>query len=389
MELLCFRDVPVMPVTRMREHVPLGGPVWPEFERQTAARFCYSGRPADSAPPLRKPVRQFRRPALWGGYLSHEFGHLVAEHITRLLPAVSQRDTDVVLFTLPTGTPPEALAPWVHQVFDWLTMPARRARFVTEPSLAPELRVCAQGEMLGGTAPDPAYLDLLDALPARHGLGSRPRLPLIYVSRAGLVTTGRGGHLGESYLAGLLAQLGVTVIDPGTLPIRAQMQVYARAEALVFAEGSALHGRQLLGRLDQDIHVLRRRTGPDAWTAVLTPRCRSLRSHDVVAAHLTVSGRFRGPEHTTPRELRHLYATFYDLPALFAAFADLGVPLARHWNHDAWRAAVLDDALRWLLAQAAPVTQALPNLIRLIEQISTPDELLDLAEPPPARSASH
>lgn len=389
MEMLCFSDVPVMPVTRIREHIPLGGPLWPEFERQTAARFCHSGRPVDAPPPLRKPVRNFHRPALWGGYLSHEFGHLVAEHITRLLPAVSQRGEDVVLFTLPTGMAPEALAPWVHDLFEWLTMPPRRARFVTEPSLAPELRVCAQGEMMGGVAPDPAYLDLLDTLPGRHGLDLQPRLPLVYVSRAGLVAQGRGGHLGESYLAGLLAELGVTVVDPGRLPIRAQMQAYAQAEALIFAEGSALHGRQLLGRLDQDIHILRRRAGLDVSKAVLTPRCRSLQYHDVVAGHLTVSGTFKGPEHTTPREFRHLYAAFYDLDALFAAFADLGVPLARHWDAAAWRQAVLDDALHWLVAQAAPVAQAIPNLIRLIEQISTPDELLDLAEPPPARSASH
>ena len=389
MELHCFNDVPVMPVTRIRDHIPLGGPVWPDFERQTAPRFCHGGRPVDAPPPLRKPVRVFHRPALWGGYLSHEFGHLVAEHITRLLPAVSQRGEDVVLFTLPAQATPETLPGWVNDVFDWLTMPPRRARFVTEPSLAPELRVCAQGEMMGGPAPDPAYLDLLDSLPGRHGLDLQHRVPLIYVSRAGLVATGRGGHLGEGYLAGLLAQLGVAVVDPGTLPIRAQMQAYAQAGALIFAEGSALHGRQLLGRLEQDIHILRRRSGFDVAKVVLEPRCRALRYHDVVAGHLTVSGTFKGPEHRTPREFRHLYAAFYDLPALFAAFAYLGVPLARHWDHDAWRKAVLDDALRWLVAQAAPVAQALPNLIRLIEQISTPDELLDLAEPPPARSASH
>jgi len=179
------------------------------------------------------------------------------------------------------------------------------------------------------------------------------------------------------------------VIDPGRMPIRAQMQCYAQAEVLIFAEGSALHGRQLLGRLDQDIHVLRRRSGLDVSKAVLTPRCRSLHYHDVISCHLTTTGVFKGPAHSTPRELRHLYAAFYDLEPLFAAFADLGVPLAPHWDHAAWRQAVLDDALRWLVAQAAPVDQAVLNLIRLLEQISTPDELLDLAEPPPARSASH
>ena len=94
------------------------------------------------------------------------------------------------------------------------------------------------------------------------------------VSRAGIAQRGGGGHAGESYLIGLLRSKGVTVLDPGQADLSVQMAAYAGAVRLIFAEGSALHGRQLLGRVAQDIDVLRRRPGKVMAQAQLQPRCR-------------------------------------------------------------------------------------------------------------------
>ncbi len=383
-----FHNVPVMPHAAIQEHVPQGGPIWPDFEAQHGARFCYRGRPVDRAPQWQKPLRRFRRPAVWGGYLSHEFGHLVAEHLTRLLPASLARPSDIFLFTLPLGASPESLPGHVWDLFDWLAVPRAAVRFVTRPSLAPELRVAPQGEMLGNIAPDAGYLDLLDTLPERHGLNTTQRVPMAYVSRADWAAKGRGAHLGESYLVSLLQRLGVRVIDPGQTSIRDQMQTYAQAEVLVFAEGSALHGRQLLGRINQDIHVLRRRPDTNLAKEQLAPRCRGLFYHDVTADLLTVTGtlKTRIPKQ---RALRHLAAGFYDVEALWASFDALGVPLRRHWEMDAYREAALNDALRWVVAQNAPARQAIPNLIRIIEQTTALDDILDTPVLPAARQALH
>lgn len=387
-ELAFFENVPVMPHAGIQAHVPQGGPIWPDFGAQHGARFCFRGRPVDLAPKWQKPERRFRRPAIWGGYLSHEFGHLVAEHITRVLPASLARPNDLFAFTLPQGQSPETLPDYLWQIFDWLAVPRASVRFVLRPSLAPELRVAPQGEMLGNLPPDPAYLDALDTLPERHGLALGQSVPLLYVSRAGWAAKGRGAHLGEAYLVGLLRQLGVPVIDPATLSIRAQMQAYAQAAVLVFAEGSALHGRQLLGRIDQEIHVLNRRPGGDLAHQPLAARCRRLVHHDVTAELLTVSGRVK-TRIPKPREMRHLAASFYDIDALFAAFSGLGVALSRVWNMAAYRDAALSDALHWVLAHQAGAEQTLPNLIRIIEQTSALEDLPPTSVLPAARQALH
>jgi hypothetical protein len=387
--LAAFDKVAVVPVTAVKSHIALGGPIWPDFYHQTAPRHCRNGRPVDRRPARTASLAPFRRPAIWGGYLDPAFGHLVAEQLTRLPLALADRPGDLVLFTLDPKRTPETLPGFVWELFDWLGVPRRALRFVTEPRLAPELRVAPQAEMLGGVAPAADYLDLLDHLPARNGLAPQPRLPLVYVGRAGLAAQGRGAHLGEAYLIALLERLGVTVIDPGRMPLRAQMHIYLQAEVLVFSEGSALHGRELLGRIAQDIHVLMRRPGSALARAQLTPRCRSLAYHDVVAQLLTVQAAPGGPA-APLRELGHLTASFYDIPALLRVFADLGLPLTRHWNMQGYRRAALDDALRWLLAQSSPLDQSIPNLIRILGQIASPEDLLDMTEPPAARpAASH
>jgi len=383
-----FDNVPVVPVTAVKNHIALGGPIWPDFSRHTAPRHCRNGRPVDTRPAPMTVESKFRRAAIWGGYLDPAFGHLVAEQLSRLPQALAARPKDLVLFTLPPGTAPEAIPAYQQEVLGWLGIDPRLVRFITVPRLAPELRVAPQAEMLGGPAPAPDYLDLLDGLTARHRLDAAPRLPLVYVTRAGLAAKGRGAHLGESYLVAQLLRLGVQVVDPAEFSIRDQMQIYALADVLVFAEGSALHGRQLMGRLAQDIHVLTRRPGTELAKAQLAPRCRSLAYHDVSAELLTVTGAL-SPRAPKTIEFAHLTASFYDLEALFRAFDRLGVGLARHWSMSAYREAALADALRWLVAQNIPVSQSVSNLNRILQQIAPEGEPLAPSAPPKAGTALH
>jgi Glycosyltransferase 61 len=169
-----------------------------------------------------------------------------------------------------------------------------------------------------------------------------------------------GGHAGEGYLAELLQRLGVAVIEPGQLSIRRQMEIYAGADTLVFSEGSALHGRCLLGRVGQDIHVLRRRPFRNTARFPLAARCRSLSYHQVMAGRLGTRTDLRGNRND-------LDLSLYDPEVLFAVFGTMGVDLKPHWDAEAYRAAVGSDLAAWMAKVPTSADQLAENLAVLAD----------------------
>ena len=134
--------------------------------------------------------------------------------------------------------------------------------------------------------------------------------------------------------------MGIAVLDPGRATIRQQMALYAGAGRVVFAEGSALHGRQLLGRVAQDIDVLRRRPDKVMAKAMLTPRCRTLTYHDVTAGQLMAYWK-NGKDRPDPA------LALYDVAALMQVFQGFGVDLAQGWDPAAYAGAARADVVAW------------------------------------------
>jgi hypothetical protein len=337
--LQTFRDVPVMPLQALHEHDPQGGPLWPDFDAQTTARFCrQSGVPVDAAPTPEPCEDEVREDAIWGGYAHPHFGHLVAEHVTRILPGIQARPDDVVLFMVEKGRDPATVAPHFYDVLQWYGLPRERVRIIARPTLVRRLSVVPQGEVLWGKAPEPDYLDLLDALPERHAIAPVAG-DIVYVTRSGLVAKGQGSHLGEGYLVQLLQEMGVTIFDPAGLSIRAQLEHYAGAKTLVFAEGSALHGRQLLGRVRQEVYVLMRRPRYLA-RPMMRPRVKRL-------TYLNTNGGILQVRDRANKGYPHLNAVFYRTEALLDGFDRMGLDLRSRWDQDAYLSAALSDAAAW------------------------------------------
>ncbi len=355
--MLEFRDVPVVPVRSVASHVARGGPIWPGFEQQTTPRHCRDRLPVDRCPAAPTRTKRLREPAIWGGFLDPQFGHLIVEQATRLPQSLHERPGDLVLFTPPPGMTEASVPIWIWQVLDWHGVARDRLRLVDRALDVRNLRVAAQGEMMGTNATDEAYLDLLDQTTV-------PRLPqgqpsgVVFVTRAGMVAQGQGGHAGEAYLVQELTRAGVRVIDPASLPVDRQLAIYAGAQVLVFSEGSAQHGRLLLGRLQQTIHVLRRRPNRDLAAEQLAPRCDDLRYHATVGRRLGA----RMPGGTTRQDLT---AALYDLDVVFDLFASLGHDLRRDWDDAAYRAAVQADLRGWLVACQTDAEQRQTNLALL------------------------
>jgi hypothetical protein len=336
-----FRDIPVVPTQSIKDRVPRGGPVWPNFARQTGVRVCRSGVPADRRPDMpAEPGARIGAPCVWGGYLEASFGHLVAEHIPRLPFALAERPDDLYLFTCARGKGRSDIPAVVWDLLAWFGLPQDRALVVESPVTAAELRAGPQAECLWRSTPAPAYLAELDRVADRNGLIPRPA-PVLYVSREGILARGGGGHLGETYLVARLRALGVAVMDPAACSVREQLAAYAGAERIVFAEGSACHGRQLIGWRNQEVHVLRRRPGASVGKPMLAARCRRLVYHDTVGDRVLTYPSGGAPRTDTA-------AILYDRDRLFDAFAEVGVDLARVWDDDAWRAAAAGDLAVWM-----------------------------------------
>ena len=241
---------------------------------------------------------------------------------------------------------------WFWDVTGWLSLRRDRVRFVIRHLLVRDLRVAPQTEHVNGGPPGADYLARLDGLAAARRLVPQPA-GLLYVTRAGLPAQGKGGHAGEGYLVAILhraaaAGADIRVLDPGCTPLVGQLSLYAGAAQIVFAEGSALHGRQLLGYRAQGIAVLTRRPGLQVARSALSARCDRL-------THVAAARRIAMPVRRDGTPMPALALGFYDIPVLLAAFAERGVDLARDWDDAGFVAARDADLRAWTRAVTGPL----------------------------------
>jgi len=337
-----FNAIPVVPPRELYFGGMLvdGGPIWPDFETRGPVRFNRH-KPVDRAPhPYPGPHAAVRQPCVWGGFIQHHFGHLIADHLTRIVESIAERPDDLFLFVTYPGGDARDLPGYFWSIIDWYGLPRSQVKVVTEPTMVAELRCAPQAERLDRAGPPDHYLGLLDTIMRRNGLVPKPN-DILFVTRAGQLQKGKGAHAGEGYLVRVLRSLGVSVLDPAQASLTDQLASYAGASTVVFSEGSAMHGRQLLGKIAQDVVVLRRRIGKSLARDVLIPRCKTLR-------YVDVGSRFAAPISADGRLLDAEGISFYDTDALFAAFADLGLDLKRHWSEAEFLAVRALEVAAWL-----------------------------------------
>ncbi|MFC3570760.1 glycosyltransferase 61 family protein [Paracoccus simplex] len=339
---LAVADIRLVPAKRFSNRNLMfdGGPVWPDFENMPMVRHRAHGKCHDvNAHPGWRRGPRLNEPVIWGGRCFFHFGHLVAEHVSRLPPALYRHPEARVLFTLPPGKMIGEVPAFFWTVMAWLGLHPDRIGFVTSPCVAARLHVYPQAETLGLDPPEPWYLDLLDELPRLNRL-ERIESQALYVPRLGELARGNGASAGETALIAALRQAGVAILDCRRESIRRQMTLYAGAKLLIFAEGSAMHGRQLLGRVDQKILVLRRRPRSTLARAHLTPRCRELEYAPVIRG-------FARPLRRDGNEIGPRGIAFHDADKLLAILARHGIDLTPHWRPGDYRAAVRKDARAW------------------------------------------
>ncbi|HUD65092.1 MAG TPA: glycosyltransferase 61 family protein [Candidatus Sulfotelmatobacter sp.] len=263
---------PLMPV------LP-GGPVLPD---PAFAHFRH--KRAD------RPSDRFDQQASFNKYLEGEwayvgpkyphFGHIMAEMVHRIVPSkmffpdidkyllVTTIDDDILGY--------EGLSLPYHEVLEFCEIDRGSVLVLNENTVVENLSICEQGSSLEGH-PTPWYLDVLRDFSTRrldqvHGSRSHPAK--VYVSKSKIPHGGK--ILGERYIEELLIKEGFFVFYPEEAPFSSQMDVYRKAKELVFSEGSAFHGTELLGKnmLDRTFLLVRRKEASESFASILQPRSR-------------------------------------------------------------------------------------------------------------------
>lgn len=207
------------------------------------------------------------------------FGHILAEMVHRILPSKllfpnlknylivttsdDQEDTGI-----------EALCTTYREVLDFFEIDADSVFILNENAIVERLALCEQGSNLGGT-PNPWYLQALRDYTTRkldqiHG--SANYYPKVYVTKSSIPHGGK--ILGSRYVEELLEEEGFFIFHPENAPLATQMDIYRKADVVIFEEGSACHGTELLGEkmLKQTSVVLRRKGFGAGFSRILTPR---------------------------------------------------------------------------------------------------------------------
>lgn len=340
-----FHNVPIVPARRFTygNAISDGGPVWPDFDNQPLVRHQVHDRFVDeNARPWRRSGPLVETPLIWGGRCFHHFGYLAAEHLNRLPGALYHQPEARVVFTLQPGKLVRDVPTYFWEMAAWLGLPPHQILFVTRPFIAARLHVSPQTEHMSALGPPVWYLELLEERLKLNELAP-VRAAAAYVHRLGQLAAGNGAVAGDAALVEAMRRAGVAIMDPARESLARQLAVYAGAQLLIFAEGSALHGRQLLGRIDQKILVLCRRPGSTMAWAQIGPRCRELEFASTLRS-------FAAPVATDGSVLLPHGIGFVDPPAMLHLFARHGIELAQHWDSRAFEQAQREDIAAWTAA---------------------------------------
>lgn len=214
----------------------------------------------------------------YAGPIYHHFGHYMSEMAHRFLPTIKRFDPKRWLFVGPEqASAPDAqhnFPTFLKEVLSFFGIGHEKITVINQNSIIRSLGIVEQGSDFGG-GPKPGYLgDLRDFSEPRLNEYPSPSAvsKKVYVSRRHMPVS--GSFLGERYLEELLEDEGFVIYFPEKHSLIHQMKTYSASEVLVFSEGSACHGTELLGEqaLNRCYLLVRRADHKDIFSRVLSPR---------------------------------------------------------------------------------------------------------------------
>lgn len=329
-------------------------------------RHRRSGRPFDRHETGASYPDRISGAFLYGGPVHGHFGHFMAEMVHRIVPSKLLYGAAPFIFVTEAGsravTSFETLPLFAREVLELLGIGPAEFRLVAENAVVEQLSVVEQGSELG-LGPKPGYLDDLHEyvtprLDALHRSEVRPKK--VYVSRSQLPG---GLFLGERYLEEQLAAEGFTSISPETLPVSVQMDIYRKTDVVVFPEGSACHGVELLGTgaLKQCFLICRRDSHSRSFERVLQPRASVFASS---AGHPFIGTKYRVGGSRNPSRTLGVHA--FDARELVAFLRGNDIARLPTFSEADYHAAAQLDLHRYLKGSAITGSKLLRRIMRLV-----------------------
>lgn len=333
-----------------------GGPVLTE-EVDAPLRHVRRGRPVDSFRPDEGYEDRLAGQYVYAGPIVDHFGHYMAECVHRIVTARIRGLRFPPLFVSSHGFDPyptyHAFPDFMKETLAFLGIRPSEAVVINRNTIVEVLHITEPGSELAG-APKPGYADALTEfstpkLDERHGTTRRPRK--LYVSRSALRP--QGMLLGEAWFEEQLERDGFTIFRPEEWRISPQLDHYRKAEIVVFPEGSACHGTELLGTgMMGRCFLLPRRSRQEArkFERIVAPRSREFSLLSSCTEYLGTAA----VDRQTREPHRHLGATWLDLGGTIAAFRRAQMGTLQSASLQDYRAAAETDLQRYLEFQARP-----------------------------------
>ncbi len=319
-----------------------GGPLWPRYAWQWKARHArgWLPIPRDAAPSFIAEPTMTIPQAIWCGPIAFHFGHAVADFGMRIAESAYSGLPCPLLFAMESQLdidPPE----YFWQILRHLKVDTDRVLIVRSPIKVEKLYVYPQSEVRGGAGPSRQHLDLMDRITG--STANQTTNTMVYVSRSRLHENHNfpvGQIAAESYIENALTQVGFTTIHPEEMPVDQQLEAYKNASTLIFSEGSALHGLQLLGRLHSKLGIISRRKGKSMPTTSFQGRVQKL-THINAVHGMIYSLRSNGRADKT-RAISVL-----DQKHLIDSLMKFGVDLTGIWDSNTYCRTRNDDIKSW------------------------------------------
>jgi len=326
-----------------------GGPNWSDWSDVNTSRFFRNNNPVDSIPETQCDITEkFQESGVWIGPLSWHFGHFVSEVASRLPYSMNFSPSAPIIFAadLTVRSQKEyrkSFSPQTHpplylsQIIEWFGGDPKNIITIGNATRFEELYSFPQAEHLGNIdacGPSSFHIDVLTENSRRMKIENRDKA--VFVSRSHVKKT----IAGEEYLEKAFSDAGVDVIFPEKMTIEAQMCAYMSYETIIFPEGSALHGLQLLGKIPgRVILIQRRQTHP--FRKYIDPRAAGFTEVNAIIAQ--VFGRWPVGRHDTANGISIL-----DPDKFVADMKNAGIDLEKVWSSRQMMKAARADFFTWL-----------------------------------------
>jgi hypothetical protein len=266
-----------------------GGIVFNDCETDAPFRHLRFGRPVDHFVKDLVYADRLKGSYIYAGAAYHHFGHVMAEMVHRILPSIKIAGNKPLLFVnaLNETTHLADMPIFFKDILKFLNVCPNAVTIINSDTVVDDLLVVQQASNFG-QGPVRGYTEALRdfSVPRLQTLyGQNVANRKIYVSKSRIAHGGR--FLGERYLETLLEEEGFETIHPQELEFAKQLHLYSQAKIVIFSEGSACHGTELLGKDNFEVCGLlgRRPSHLKIFRNALSPRSREY--HDgVVGAYI-------------------------------------------------------------------------------------------------------